>query len=167
MAMLPSKTSALVAAMLAMGLGLTACSHHEKGEARPTEEIAAELGEMARAKTPAPESKEKASPPASFTAAPAVASGTATTANAGSGDTGEKLFSSTCKTCHEAGLMGAPKFGDKASWQPRIAQGKETLYKHALEGYTGKNGVMPPKGGSNASDADVKAAVDYMVSKAS
>ena len=63
--------------------------------------------------------------------------------------------------------MGAPKFGDKAAWEARIAQGKDTLYKHSIEGYTGKNGVMPPKGGSTASDADVKAAVDYMVSKAS
>jgi len=59
---------------------------------------------------------------------------------------------------------GAPKFGDKAAWAPRIKQGKETLYKHAIGGFKGKSGVMPAKGGrTDLSDADVKAAVDYMV----
>jgi cytochrome c5 len=63
--------------------------------------------------------------------------------------------------CHGTGVAGAPKLGDKAAWAPRIKQGKDTLYNHALHG----KGAMPPKGG-NASLADdaVKAAVDYMVS---
>lgn len=80
---------------------------------------------------------------------------------------GEALYTSSCKTCHEAGLAGAPKVGDKAGWNDRIAQGKDTLYKHAIEGFQGKAGMMPAKGGSQASDADVKAAVDYMVAKSS
>ena len=68
--------------------------------------------------------------------------------------------------CHAAGVAGAPKPGDKADWGPRIAQGKETLYKHAIEGYTGSKGMMPARGGSaSLSDADVKAAVDYMADK--
>lgn len=68
--------------------------------------------------------------------------------------------------CHAAGVAGAPKPGDKADWGPRIAQGKETLYKHAIEGYTGSKGMMPARGGSTSlSDADVKAAVDYMADK--
>ena len=63
--------------------------------------------------------------------------------------------------CHGAGIAGAPKFGDKAAWAPRIKQGMDTLYKSALGG---KN-AMPAKGGNNAlSDAEVKAGVDYMVS---
>ena len=58
----------------------------------------------------------------------------------------------------------APKPGDKADWGPRIAQGKDTLYKHALEGFTGAKGMMPARGGnSKMADDDVKAAVDYMV----
>jgi cytochrome c5 len=65
--------------------------------------------------------------------------------------------------CHGAGIAGAPKVGDKAAWTARIAQGNPTLYEHAIKGYQGKAGVMPPKGGSTAPDADVKAAVDYMV----
>ena len=66
--------------------------------------------------------------------------------------------------CHAAGVAGAPKPGDKADWGPRIAQGKDTLYKHAIEGFTGAKGSMPARGGNaKMSDEDVKAAVDYMV----
>ena len=69
--------------------------------------------------------------------------------------------------CHGAGVAGAPKLGDKADWGPRIAQGNDTLYQHAIQGFQGKKGVMPPKGGNTAlPDDQVKAAVDYMVSQA-
>lgn len=79
---------------------------------------------------------------------------------------GEEVYSTTCVACHGSGLAGAPKFGDKAAWGPRIAQGIETLHKHSLEGYTGKTGVMPAKGGmTTVTDASIMAAVDYMVSK--
>lgn len=77
---------------------------------------------------------------------------------------GKSVFGKTCAMCHAAGVAGAPKPGDKADWGPRIAQGKDTLYKHALEGFTGAKGMMPARGGNaNMSDEDVKAAVDYMV----
>jgi cytochrome c5 len=81
-----------------------------------------------------------------------------------SADAGKKTFDTACVACHGAGVAGAPKVGDKAAWAPRIQQGAATLYDHALKGFQGKSGVMPPKGGSSASDAEVKAAVDYMVS---
>jgi cytochrome c5 len=91
------------------------------------------------------------------------ASNTATMGAAGNGQT---TYSSTCAMCHAAGVTGAPKPGDKAAWAPRIAQGKDTLYKHALNGFQGKQGTMPPKGGNTSlADADVKAAVDFMVSQ--
>lgn len=77
---------------------------------------------------------------------------------------GEKIFTANCAACHGAGVLGAPKFGDKAAWAPRIKQGKDTLYSHALSGFK----MMPAKGGNAAlKDAEVKAAIDYMVSKAS
>ena len=77
---------------------------------------------------------------------------------------GEAIYKTACSACHSAGVAGAPKSGDKAAWAPRIAQGKDTLYKHAVLGFQGKNGVMPAKGGNGSlSDADVKSAVDYMV----
>lgn len=79
-------------------------------------------------------------------------------------DKGEETFKSVCFACHLNGVAGAPKFGDKAAWAPRIAQGMKTLETHALHGFTGKSGTMPAKGGNTAlPDADVKAAVAYMV----
>jgi cytochrome c5 len=86
---------------------------------------------------------------------------------AGSGEmpkTGEALFQQTCSACHGAGIAGAPKAGDKALWAPRIAKGMPALYDHALHGFQGSAGVMPPKGGrTDAPDDLVKHAVDYMV----
>ncbi len=76
-----------------------------------------------------------------------------------SGD-GKGTYEKTCQMCHQPGLMNAPKFGDKAAWGPRLAQGNDVLYEHAIKGFK----IMPPKGGAlDAPDADVKAAVDYMV----
>lgn len=75
---------------------------------------------------------------------------------------GEQVFNSVCQTCHVAGLAGAPKTGDVSAWAPRIAQGIDTLYASVING----KGVMPAKGGAvGSSDADIKAAVDIMVSK--
>ncbi len=80
---------------------------------------------------------------------------------------GDEVYNTTCVACHGSGLAGAPKIGDKAAWGPRIAQGSDTLHKHAIEGFTGKAGVMPAKGGmTSVTDASIVAAVDYMVSKA-
>jgi cytochrome c5 len=77
--------------------------------------------------------------------------------------TGEQLYTSTCSACHGLGVAGAPKFGDKAAWGPRVAQGKAMLYKHALEGFTGKSGAMPAKGGrTDLPDDLIKQAVDHM-----
>lgn len=72
---------------------------------------------------------------------------------------GKALYTSVCQACHAAGVLGAPKFGSKEDWAPRLKDSMDTVYNYALHG----KGAMPPKGGSNASDADVKAAVDYMV----
>jgi cytochrome c5 len=72
---------------------------------------------------------------------------------------GKALYEKVCQACHAAGVLNAPKFGDKEAWAPRLKEPMDTVYNYALHG----KGAMPPKGGSNASDADVKAAVDYMV----
>jgi cytochrome c5 len=77
---------------------------------------------------------------------------------------GEQVFNSACMACHGQGIAGAPKFGDKAAWAPRIAQGMSTLYKHAHEGFQGKAGFMPAKGGrADYSDKSISNGVDYMV----
>jgi cytochrome c5 len=92
-----------------------------------------------------------------------AAAGTAST-GAALPTTGEGLFQQTCSVCHSAGIAGAPKAGDKAAWGPRISKGKDVLYSHALQGFQGTAGVMPPKGGrTDAPDALVQQAVDYMV----
>ena len=76
---------------------------------------------------------------------------------------GKDVYESTCAACHGAGVAGAPKLGDKAVWAPRLATGAKALQAAALKG----KGVMPPKGGNAAlSDADVIAAVNFMLGQA-
>ena len=80
---------------------------------------------------------------------------------------GDQVYQQVCTACHGAGVAGAPKTGDKAAWAPRLAQGAETLNKHAIEGYQGKAGYMPPKGGrTDLTDQSVINAVEYMVAQA-
>ena len=104
-----------------------------------------------------------ASPP-SAAAAPAATPTASTAAAPVVGKTdGKATYDKTCAVCHATGLAGAPKFGDKAAWAPRIATGLDTLHNSALHG---KN-AMPPKGGNLAlTDTDVTAAVDYIVAAA-
>jgi len=74
---------------------------------------------------------------------------------------GKSVYDSACTVCHAAGVAGAPKTGDKAAWAPRLKTGMDALYATAIKG----KGAMPPKGGNlSLADADVKAAVDYLVS---
>jgi cytochrome c5 len=77
---------------------------------------------------------------------------------------GETVYNQACVACHGAGIAGAPKLGDKAAWAARIAQGADTLNTHAVQGFQGKGGYMPPKGGrTDLSDQSVINAVEYMV----
>ncbi|MET0986746.1 MAG: c-type cytochrome [Steroidobacteraceae bacterium] len=77
---------------------------------------------------------------------------------------GEEVFNTACMACHGAGVAGAPKYGDKPAWAPRIAQGLDTLHKRAIGGFQGKAGFMPPKGGRvDLSDKSIMNGVDYMV----
>ncbi len=77
---------------------------------------------------------------------------------------GEEVFNRACTACHGAGVAGAPKLGDAAAWGPRIAKGADTLHKHAIEGFQGQAGFMPPKGGAtDLSDKSIINAVDYMI----
>lgn len=78
-------------------------------------------------------------------------------------DAGQKRYDATCKICHDQGLLDSPKLSDKANWQPRIAQGKEVLYEHSIKGFN----KMPAQAVNGVSEEEVKAAVDYMVAKAS
>jgi cytochrome c5 len=82
--------------------------------------------------------------------------------------TGPQVYNSACIACHGSGVGGAPIVGDAAQWSERIAQGMETLSRHAIEGYTGTAGYMPPKGGRlDLSDDEVISAVEYMANESS
>jgi cytochrome c5 len=88
-------------------------------------------------------------------AAPAAASG---------GDDGESVYNAACVACHQAGVAGAPKLGDETAWAERIASGEDALVASVVKG----KGAMPPKGGNaSLSEAQIKAAVAYMVEKSS
>ena len=79
---------------------------------------------------------------------------------------GKSVFDTACSACHGTGIAGAPKIGDKAAWAPRIAQGAATLELHAIGGFTGSTGMMPPKGGrTDLPDDAVRAAVEYMAAQ--
>lgn len=95
--------------------------------------------------------------------APVAAAVVAKPAAAASTGAGEALYKQACMACHAAGVAGAPKLGDKAAWAPRIKTGLDVLTNSVIKG----KGVMPAKGGATAaSDADIRAAVEYMVNAA-
>jgi cytochrome c5 len=82
------------------------------------------------------------------------------------GRNGQQVYQASCVACHGAGIAGAPKVEDKGQWATRIAKGVDSLYASAVNGVQGGAGVMPPKGGNPAlSNAEVRAAVDYMVAR--
>ncbi|HEX2138478.1 MAG TPA: c-type cytochrome [Woeseiaceae bacterium] len=79
---------------------------------------------------------------------------------------GPQVYNEACIACHGPGIGGAPRYGDAAAWGPRIEQGMEVLVEHAISGYQGETGFMPPKGGRmDLSDEEVAAAVEYIVSE--
>ena len=119
------------------------------------------VGRLNIVEAAAPASAATANDSASAVAADA---GTASAGASAGGDVdGEALFTAKCAACHATGVLGAPILGNADNWAPRIAQGKETLYSHAMNGFNS----MPARGGAaDLSDDQVKAIVDFMVSKA-
>ena len=120
--------------------------------------VAARIAPVAKFAVDPVASAPAAAPAAAPVAVAAVAI-PAAPAKAADAGKGKALYDTVCMACHAAGVAGSPKFGDKAAWAPRIKTGAAALYESALKG----KGAMPAKGGAAAADADVKAAVDYMV----
>ena len=130
----------------------------EKPAADGAAAAAAPAAEAAPAAAPAAPAPAPAAEPApAAAAAPAAAPAAAVSA-----DAGKALYDKTCFVCHAAGVAGAPKFGDKNAWAPYVATGLDAMVKVAISG----KGAMPPKGGSTASDDEIRAAVQYMVDHA-
>lgn len=91
-----------------------------------------------------------------------VLMGAASTGMAQDERSGKQVYSSNCTACHDTGAAGAPKIGDAESWSDRLDKGKETLYKHSINGFR----AMPPMGTcSDCSEQEIKNAVDYMLSE--
>ena len=130
-----------------------------------TAAVTAASAPKTEAMTAAPASPAPAPAPAPATAVAAAtttaATATATTVATATG-AAPALYTQICSACHAQGVAGAPKFGDKVAWAPRIAQGIDALTASAIKG----KGAMPPRGGSQASDAEIKTVVTYMVSAA-
>lgn len=77
---------------------------------------------------------------------------------------GKAVYDASCASCHKAGIMGAPKTGDKAAWAPRIAKGMPVMVSNSVKGFKGAKGMMPAKGGNaKLTDVQVGNAVAYMV----
>lgn len=130
----------------------------KEGDAAPA--VAAPAAAAPAAAAPAPAAAAPAAAaPAAAAPAPAAAPQQAATVN----PAGEKLYKSVCFACHATGVANAPKFGDKAAWEPYIKTGMDAMVKVAMQGKP----PMPPKGGAaNASEDDIRAAVQYMVDAA-
>ena len=134
---------------------LTGC-----GDEAPTDDTATVM------KNTAPVAKMQIAGDEPETPAAEESTKTVAASEGGGDDAGKKTYGGICVACHGSGIPNIPQLGDAATWAPRIEQGKDTLYAHAIDGYTGKSGMpMPAKGGNpSLSDDDVKAAVDYIVS---
>ena len=133
-----------LATLLALGLslGLAAC----EPSSAPAEKTAQTAATVEA--SPSSASASAAAAPAAY---PSV--------DANSLAVGKTIYEQACFACHDTGAAGAPKRGDKAAWAARIAQGQPALYQAALKGMN----AMPPRGSSGGSDAEIQAAVDYLV----
>ncbi len=88
--------------------------------------------------------------------------GAAAAVAGGAPRTGKEVFDTTCMACHSTGAAGAPKYGDKAAWAPRIAKGNDALYASGMKGVPG-TGMVAKGGCASCSEEEIDAAVDYMV----
>jgi cytochrome c5 len=123
----------------------------------------AAVADATAAAAPAAAMPAAAPMPAPAAAPAAVAVAAAAAPAAAKVNAGEALYKQACSACHAAGVAGAPKAGDKAAWAPRIATGIDAMTASVIKG----KGAMPPRGAAgNASDADIKAAVEYLAALA-
>ena len=155
--------SMVIAFLATVTLGLILFAHHLNGiipaEVSP---VAVKQTEARIAPTGAVYAGSTGAAQQGAAVAAAAAAAASQVAYGGTKD-GSVIFNNLCTGCHTSGAGGAPTL-DRAHWAARIAQGKDTLYKHAIEGFSSNGAVMPPKGGNPAlTDDQVKATVDWML----
>jgi cytochrome c5 len=154
---IPITLIAMLASLVTGGADLS-----KDNPALSKEAIAKRIKPVGEVEVDASQPKPAAAAPAAVATAPAAippAAAPAAAKAAGDGK-GKSVYDTVCQVCHTPGIAGAPKTGDKTAWAPRLKTGMEALYASSIKG---KN-AMPPKGGNlSLADADVKAAVDFMV----
>lgn len=142
-----------------VALSLVAC-----GGDKPAEQPKPKADTTAQSTPAKSEPEQKPAPePEKTQTAPESAPVLATPSAPLSADAGQKRYETTCKVCHDSGMLDAPKMGDKNAWQARIAKGKDTLYMHSIKGFN----KMPAQAVGDISEEEVKMAVDYMIEKSS
>ncbi len=160
----PILKAATTALSLSMLLALSACSGDNNTPAEETvivsEAEPAVESEAATIETPAEADPViEPIPEAMESAAAEVETADAEPEVVLASDTGAKLYESNCKLCHASGLLNAPIYGDKASWSTALTKDKETLYMHSSQGFN----QMPAQAVNGITEAEVEAAVDYML----
>lgn len=159
------KFSMVIGFLLLVTISLILFAHHLHGLIPP--EVSPEAAQQTEARIAPSGAVYAGATGAAAQAAAQAASQAAAAAQVAYGGTtdGSVIFGNLCTGCHSSGAGGAPTL-THAHWDARIAKGKDTLYDHAIHGFSGTSGVMPPKGGNPAlSDAQVKATVDWMISQ--
>ena len=160
---------ALFAISLSALLALSACSG-DSDSTTPTEEptavnepadttVVVEEAPVAEPEVVTPETVVEAEPIEVAVVETGTAEAVAAEPEVLAADAGAKLYETNCKVCHDSGLLDAPKYGDKAAWEPRLAKGIDTLHMHSAKGFN----KMPAQVTDKVSEAQVYAAVDYMV----
>lgn len=156
---------AAIAVILVGVMGYVAlCPWNPFAEARDAQAVAERVQKVGSVAIAAAEpASEAAAPEAAASDTAAADEGATQDSTAAAAEVpGKKLYEATCQMCHAAGISGAPKFGSKEEWAPRIATGMDAMMKTVFEG----KGAMPARGASTASDDELRAAVQYMVDNA-
>lgn len=163
----PRTKPALSALSLSLVLSLSACSSETGSTAAPTANNDADNTEIADIEVADTITVADAEPVAETTAPSASIENEAVAVDAASkklaADAGAQLYDVQCKVCHDNGLLNAPKYGDKVAWASALAKNKQTLYSHSAQGFN----KMPAQAINGVSEAQVKAAVDYMLAAVS
>ncbi len=145
---------------ITFGIYILADSMSEKTQGVYTKETEEYRSQMAERIKPVGE----VNLPGADLSAPVAEAAAAVAAAPAEPKSGDVVYNGICAACHATGIAGAPAIGNKDAWAPRIAQGSDVLHQHAINGFQGSTGFMPPKGGGVAfSDQEVMNAVDYMV----
>lgn len=153
----------LTATLCACGADKAEVQQSQPASSQPANNVAAPATQEAPADNKAAVVQEPTVPKdAADAVSPAGVPDVKTVSSKLSIEEGKKRYEQTCKVCHDQGLLDAPKLSDKAEWAKRLEKGVDTLYEHSAKGFN----KMPAQAVSTVTEAEVYAAVDYMLEQA-